>query len=102
MPDDQKQSASRGTWVEKPYAPYYNIRCSLPWDTNWGRSDWSDRFALPLGVGDDDSRTQQKNETPLRVLPSNYVPLSYTLHQRDIKRASDAKLVQFSQRGRAI
>jgi hypothetical protein len=102
LPQDCMQSASRGCWEEKPYASYYNIRCSLPWDTNWGRSDWSDKFALPLGVGDDDSRTQQKNSTPLRVLPTDYVPLPYTLHIEEITPISNRKLVQFSQQGRAI
>jgi hypothetical protein len=99
---DVKQSASRGTWIEKPYAPYFNIRCSLPWDVNWGRSDWMPANALPLGTAPDDSRTYEKNETALRVLPTDYRDLPYTIRPQDIRNATDKKLIQFSHQGRAI
>ena len=98
------QTASMGTWtVREPKIPaHVNVRCSVPFDYNWGRSTWGQDFVLPLGVGREDSRTAVKNEVVLELLPTVYTPLAHTLQTWELRRAGDAKLAQFSHQGRHI
>ncbi len=98
------QTASTGTWTvrEAKIPQHVNIRCSVPFDYNWGRSTWGQNFVLPLGVGAEDSRTAVKNNVTLEQLPTTYTPLAYTLQPHQVKQPSQAKLTQFSHQGRHI
>lgn len=49
--NNNMKTANTGEYSVIPFGEHYNIRNHIPFDTNWGRSDWLDM--LPLGRGEE-------------------------------------------------
>ncbi len=80
------QTANRGNYTVLPPRSGCNISNELPWDTNWGRSDW-----IPILPLQPDAR-ELVNDTFQVKLPSDYMNIPYSLRNDEIRSVDFLRL----------